>query len=302
MANIELIKKLREMTQAGIGDVKKALDENGEDLDKAVQWLRERGIAKAAKKAGAVATEGIANVIIKGDSAVIFELNCETDFVAANDAFENLANDIGLTLLEGGENDIEKAKQLKLSTGVSIDESCKELAGKLGEKIDLRRFEIVGKEPQQQFFHYQHSNKKIAVLLLLDKQVASEIGRDIAMHAAAMNPKYLNESKVDPEWLKNEIKIIKEQMAGDEKFKSMLENPQLASRLEGIIKGKVNKLLSEVTLEAQQFVKDPSKTVKQYANGAGSNIIFFVRYQVGEGIEKKIVDFATEVASQMQQK
>jgi len=116
-----------------------------------------------------------------------------------------------------------------------------------------------------------------------------------------MNPKYLNESKVDPVWLQNEIKIIKEQMASDEKFKNMLENPQMAPRIEGIIKGKVNKLLSEVTLEAQPFVKDPSKTVKQYANAAGSNIIFFVRYQVGEGIEKKVVDFATEVANQMQQ-
>jgi len=299
MANIELIKKLREMTNAGISDVVKALNESGEDLDKAVQWLRERGIAKAAKKAGAIAAEGIANVVIKGNTAVIFEVNCETDFVAANDNFENLCSDIGLTLLEGGTTDIEVAKQLRLSNDKTIDEACKELTGKIGEKIELRRFEVVGKDESQMFSYYQHFNKRIAVLLLLNKQVDANIAKDIAMHAAAMNPKYLNEASVDPEWLQNEIKIIKEQMSTDPKFANMANDPKMAPRIDGIVKGKVNKLLAEVTLEAQPFVKDSAKTVKQHINSAGADVIFFVRYQVGEGIEKKVVDFAAEVASQM---
>jgi elongation factor Ts len=161
--------------------------------------LREKGIAKAAKKAGAVATEGIANVIIKDNIAVIYEVNCQTDFVGANEAFASLVNDIGLTLIESGENDIEKAVNLKLSTGETITEACTELTVKIGEKIALRRYQIIGKDDTQMFSFYQHTNKKIAVLLTLNKHVDELVAKDIAMHAAAMNPKYLNAQHVEKE-------------------------------------------------------------------------------------------------------
>ncbi|MDR3249684.1 MAG: translation elongation factor Ts [Mycoplasmataceae bacterium] len=299
MANIELLKKLREMTQAGVTDAMKALNENNQDLDKAVQWLREKGIAKAAKKANAIATEGISKVIIRDNLAIIYEVNCETDFVAANESFTSLVDDIGLTLLESGENDFEKALQLKLPSRMTIEESCKELTGKIGEKIGLRRYEILSKDKKHMFSSYQHTNKKIAVLLTINNNVDVNVAKDIAMHAAAMAPKYLNQGKMDKVWLENEIKIIKEQMASDEKFVGMMKDPSMNSRVEGIVKGKVNRLLSEVTLEAQAFVKDPSKTVKQYINSVKADVIDYVRYQVGEGIEKKIVDFVAEVNAQM---
>ncbi|MDR2829101.1 MAG: translation elongation factor Ts [Mycoplasmataceae bacterium] len=297
--DIKLVKQLRDMTQAGVSDAMKALNESNGDLDKAVQWLREKGIAKAAKKAGNVAAEGIANVIIHDNSAVIYEVNCETDFVASNEQFISLIDMIGLALIESGENDIIKANQLKLSNGMTIVEACTDLTAKIGEKIALRRYVIVGKDDSQIFSSYQHTNKRIAVLLTISKAVDIVVAKDIAMHAAAMAPKYLNQSEVDQEWLTNETMIIKEQMGADPKFAAMLGDANMSGRINGIISGKINKLLSEVTLEAQPFVKDPSKSVKQYINAAGADVIKYIRYQVGEGIEKKVVDFAAEVAAQM---
>ncbi|GMO15733.1 MAG: translation elongation factor Ts [Mycoplasmoidaceae bacterium] len=297
--DIKLVKQLRDMTQAGVTDAMKALNENNGNIDKAVQWLREKGIAKAAKKAGNIAAEGIATVLIKEDAAVIIELNCETDFVATNEGFLNLIDMIALTLIESGENDIEKALKLKLSNKMTIEQACTDLTAKIGEKIALRRYEIVGKKKNQSFASYQHTNKRIAVLLTTDKSVDPVVAKDIAMHAAAMAPKYLNSDQVDKKWLDSETKIIKEQMASDPKFSAMFKDSKMEGRVTGIISGKINKLLSEVTLEAQPFVKDPSKTVKQYVNAAGADVIKYVRYQVGEGIEKKVVDFAAEVAAQM---
>lgn len=287
------------MTQAGVSDAIKALKECNDDLDKASQWLREKGIAKAAKKASAIATEGIANAITKGNVAVIYEVNCETDFVAANENFISLCDDIGLTLLESGENDIEKANQLLLSNDMTINDACVDLTAKIGEKIFLRRYEIIGKDDEHIFSTYQHTNKKIAVLLTINSTVDPIIAKDIAMHAAAMAPRYLNSNEVDPTWLSNEKKIIQDQMSADPKFASMMSDPNMAGRINGIINGKVNKLLSEVTLEAQQFVKDSSKTVKQHINAHNADVIKYTRYQVGEGIEKKVVDFAAEVAAQI---
>ncbi|MDR0752687.1 MAG: translation elongation factor Ts [Mycoplasmataceae bacterium] len=299
MANIELLKKLRDLTQAGMSDALKALKESNDDLELSVQWLREKGIAKAAKKANAIATEGIAQVYIKDNLAVIFEVNCETDFVSTNSEFVSLTEEIGELLIESGEYNIENFVKLKFSNGETVEDACKSLTGKIGEKIALRRYEIFSKNDEQMFSFYQHSNKKIAVLLVIDKQIDSIVGKDIAMHAAAMSPKYLNENNVEKEWLENEVKIIKEQMTTDPKFVAMMNDSKASLRIEGIIKGKVNKLLSEVTLEAQVFVKDSSKTVKQHVNQNGGNLLTYVRYQVGEGIEKKVVDFAEEVASQM---
>jgi elongation factor Ts len=197
--DIKLVKQLRDMTQSGMSDAIKALSESNNDLDAAVQWLREKGIAKAAKKAGNVATEGIVSVTIKNNVAVIFEINCETDFVATNESFIFLVDMIGNALVECGENDIEKALNTKLSNGMTISEACVDLTAKIGEKIVLRRYEIVGKDNSHIFSSYQHTNKKIAVLLTINKTVDQAIAKDIAMHAAAMAPKYLNANQVDQE-------------------------------------------------------------------------------------------------------
>lgn len=292
-ANIELIKKVRELTGAGFMDVKKALEESNDDIDAAVQWLREKGIAKAAKKASAIATEGVVKVIVRGDSAIIYEVNCETDFVAKNDNFLELVDDIGLTLLCGGEPDYVKATTiLKTSKDVSIEYACKELTGKIGEKIQLRRYQIIRKQPEQMFAHYEHSNNRIGVLLTLDKPIEIDVAKDIAMHAAAMAPAYMSADKVDQKWLENETKILKEQTLAEGKIPP--------ERVDMAIKGRVNKLLSEVVLESQQFVKDPSISVKDHLNKNGqATLLRYIRFQLGEGIEKKVIDFAAEVAAQM---
>jgi len=292
MPSMELIKKLRDMTQAGVMDAKKALEINNDDLDLAVQWLREKGIAKAAKKADAVAAEGVVSVLIKDDRAIILEVNSQTDFVATNEQFKSLVNDIALSLLENGEYDVEKALKMPIvnQDGVSIEQACINLTAKIGEKIVVRRFEILTKQQGQQFASYVHFNGRTAVLLLLEKAVEEKYGKDVAMHAAAMAPKYLSKDVVDQKWLENEAKILKEQTIAEGKP---------ADRAEMIVKGRVNKLLSEVTLLAQQFVKDPSKTVEQYLKEANTAALTYVRYEVGEGIEKAVVDFAAEVAAQM---
>ncbi|MDR2847408.1 MAG: translation elongation factor Ts [Mycoplasmataceae bacterium] len=291
MANIELLKKLRDLTQAGVLDAKKALDENHDDLEASIQWLREKGIAKAAKKAGAIATEGVTKVYISGDSAVIFELNCETDFVGTNSAFVDLANDIGLTLLKGGINDYDSAlNNLKLSSGMSIDLACKTLTGKIGEKILLRRFQFITKKPEEMFSSYEHSNHRIAVLLTIDKNIDQIVAKDIAMHAAAMAPTFMNPNQVDKDWLANETKILREQAIAEGKP---------IEKAEMIIRGRINKLLGEVVLESQPFVKNPKVSIKDHLSSANGTLLKYIRFQVGEGIEKKVVDFAAEVASQI---
>jgi elongation factor Ts len=202
MANIsmELIKKLRDMTQAGVMDAKKALEQNNGDIEASVQWLREKGIAKAAKKADAVSTEGIIKVLIKEDKGIILEVNSQTDFVATNELFKELVNDIALTLIDSAEYDIEKATKLQLVSGKgTIESACNELTGKIGEKISLRRFQLLVKESSQQFAHYEHFNGKTGVLLILNTKIEEKFGKDVAMHAAAMAPKFLSKDQVDKE-------------------------------------------------------------------------------------------------------
>lgn len=290
MTKPELIKKLREMTQAGVMDVKKALDECNDDLEKAAQWLRERGIAKAAKKAGAIAAEGVALVGIKDDKAVIVEINSQTDFVAKNENFLQLASDIKGAILTYLPADLNACLNIKLPNGMTIEQACNELTGKIGEKIAVRRFTIVSKDANQSFGVYEHSNKKIAVLLVLDGQVNPEVGKNVAMHAAAMGPKFMDRSCVDQEWLANETKILREQTIAEGKP---------ADKADMIVKGRINKSVAEVCLVEQVYVKDPSLKVADYLRHNNTSLKQYIRYEVGEGIEKKVEDFAAEVASQM---
>ena len=305
MATMELIKKLRDLTQAGVMDAKKALEENNDDLEKATQWLREKGIAKASKKAGAIATEGIAKVVIEGNKALMLEINSQTDFVAMSDTFIQLTNEIALSIFKNQPNSIEQASQLKVNSGLTIEQACQELTAKIGEKTALRRFIFIHKKNDEKFVHYVHSNKKIAVVLVMSPSSNEVVGKDIAMHAAAMNPKFLNSTQVDQNWLENEKKILTEQANLDPKIMAMkqkMPEDKFTMQWQNILLGKVKKMLAEVCLEDQLFVKDQTKTIAQHLKSNNSSIVNYLRYEVGEGIEKKVVDFAVEVAEQMKQK
>ncbi len=288
----ELIKKLRDMTQAGVMDAMKALKECNNDLDKAAQWLREKGIAKATKKAGAIVTEGIAKAIINGNYGAVLEINSQTDFVSNGDDFKKLVSQIVDTVKEQKPNDLVSLENLNTIDNVSIKDACINLTAKVGEKICVRRIKTINKSDNQSFEMYGHFNGKIAVLLLIEGTTNNEVGKSVAMHIAAMNPKFLNASKVDQQWLENEKEVLRKQTLAEGKP---------VDRVEMIIQGRIRKSISEICLEEQQFIKDPSKTISQYLKENNTKLIDFIRFEVGEGVEKKQEDFAAEVAKQMNQ-
>ena len=284
---IELIKVLRERTGAGLMDCKGALLANDCDLDKASDYLREKGLAKAAKKADRIAAEGLAitRTCEKCGATVILEVNCETDFVAKGDAFRDLVNEVAGIILSKRPASLEEAKELTatLFTDATV---------KMGEKFDLRRFEII--EKGSSFVTtYIHMGGKIASVVVLDKEDA-ELGKGLAMHVAANNPQYLSVEEIPGDAIAHEKEIQLAAAKNDEKLASKPE-----AMLTKIIESKVNKYFSEMVLSAQPYLLDDSKTVGQAAKENGATILRFVRYQVGEGIEKRKDDFASEVMSQI---
>ena len=289
MSNLHLIKQLREMTQAGFVDIKKALEENNDNLEAAAKWLREKGIAKAAKKAGAIASEGATLVKIQGNKAIILEINSQTDFAANNETFVRLTKEIRDALLNSNVSTLEEAFNIKLPSGATIKESCEAVTGRIGEKIGLRRFTIYTKNDDQDFGIYQHANKRYSSMILFNHNTDEALKKNIAMHIVALNPKFVNSTQVDQKWLESEREIITEQTIASGKPK------EFASR---IVDGRINKLLSEVCLESQEFDMEPGKKVGQILNERNVRVIKFIRYEVGEGIEKKHEDFASEVAAQ----
>lgn len=284
-ATIELIKKLRERTNAGLNDCKKALEANDCDLDKACDWLREQGITKSAKKADRIAAEGLAEVKANGNEAVILEVNCETDFVAKGEKFHKLVSDIRDNLIANKPTDVVSATSNM--TALFADATVA-----MGEKLSLRRFEIVNKNDNECFGTYIHMGGKIAVLVVLNKK-DPELAENIAMHIAANNPTYICPHCVPKNVIEDEKKIALEAAKGDEK---LMSKPQAI--IEKIIEGKVNKTLSEVILHEQAYLLDDSKKVSQVLKEKDAAVIKFVRYQVGEGIEKRKDDFAAEVMAQ----
>ena len=289
MALIDLIKQLRDRTGAGLMDCKAALLNNDEDLDKATDWLREKGLAKAAKKADRIAAEGLAltKTCEKCGKTVILEVNCETDFVAKGDAFRALVEDVAGQILENEPKDVEAAKEL--TTGLFTDATVK-----MGEKFDLRRFEVI--ERGNNFvYSYIHMGGKIAVVVVLDKEDA-ELGKGLAMHIAANNPSYLNTDAIGSDAIEHETKI---------QLEAAKQDPKLAGKpeemLKKIIGGKVNKYFAEMVLVEQPYLLDTEsgKKVGQVLQEKKANVLKYVRYQVGEGIEKRKDDFASEVMSQM---
>ena len=290
MALIDLIKQLRDRTGAGLMDCKAALLNNDEDLDKATDWLREKGLAKAAKKADRIAAEGLAltKTCEKCGCTVILEVNCETDFVAKGDAFKELVDNVAGCILKNEPKDVEAAKELTkdLFTDATV---------KMGEKFDLRRFEVIEKGEGQFIYTYIHMGGKIAVVVVLDKE-DPELGKGLAMHIAANNPAYLNTQAIGADAIEHETKI---------QLEAAKQDPKLAGKpeemLKKIIGGKVNKYFAEMVLVEQPYLLDTEsgKKVGQVLEEKKANVIKYVRYQVGEGIEKRKDDFASEVMSQM---
>lgn len=283
------VKELREKTGAGMLDCKKALQESEGDMEKAIDWLREKGISKAAKKESRIAAEGLSEILVDGNKAVILEINSETDFVAKNAEFTNFVSLLAKVVLENCPKTMEEAMELPMGDG-TVNSSLINLIAKIGEKISFRRFEIVEKNDNQVFGVYNHQNLgKINVITVLDGD-NSEIARDVAMHVAAMNPGYLSRSDVPEDVINHEKDVIKKQA---------IEEGKPAEIAEKMVNGRINKFYKEVCLLEQPFIKDPDLDVAGYAKANNMAVVKFVRFEVGEGMEKRNDDFASEVMSQI---
>ncbi len=293
MTLTELIKTLREQTGAGMLDCKKALEQSNNDLDKAADWLREKGISKAAKKADRIAAEGLANTLVNGDRALIVEINSETDFAAKNDLFKDLVNKVSNALLASNAKSLEEGLAYNYN-GESVNDMIVNATAIIGEKISLRRFEIVTKKSNDVFGTYKHMGGKICSLVVLENTNSEETAKDIAMQIAAANPTYKCKEEIPASEVEKETAIQTEIVKNDPKLAGKPEGA-----LKGIIAGKVNKTFKELCLNDQEFVKDPSLTVEKYLAGKNTKVVNFVRYGVGEGMAKREENFAEEVAKQM---
>lgn len=283
------VKTLREKTGAGMLDCKKALEACNGNLDQAIDWLREKGIAKAQKKGDRIAAEGLSQIFVEGNNAIILEVNSETDFVAKNDEFKNFVNVLGNNILNSDVTTMEEALALEVN-GETIESMIMSITAKIGEKISFRRFSRLTKNDNESFGAYLHMGGKIASLVLVEGN-NEEVAREVAMHAAAMRPMYVNSSMVPTEVLEKEKEIMRQEL---------LNEGKPADKIENILVGKVRKFYEEVCLENQIFVKAENKeTVEKYLANNGSKLITMIRYEVGEGMEKRNEDFASEVMSQI---
>ncbi|GAB2563312.1 translation elongation factor Ts [Gracilibacillus alcaliphilus] len=290
----QLVKELREKTGAGMMDCKKALQETDGNIDAAIDYLREKGIAKAAKKADRIAAEGSAYIEISGNDAVLLELNCETDFVTKNDQFQQLAQDLAKHLLAAKPANVEEALQQSFQGGEdTVEAFINSNIAKIGEKISLRRFAIFNKTDNDVFGAYIHMGGKIGVVTVLEGTDNEQVAKDIAMHIAAINPKYLSRDAVSAEDIEKEREVLKTQALNEGKPEKIVEK---------MVEGRLNKFFEEICLLDQSFVKDPDQKVKQVAANHNATVQSFVRYEVGEGIEKREDNFAEEVMSQVNKK
>jgi len=283
-----MVKELRETSGAGMMDCKKALAECNGNMDEAMNYLREKGIAKSAKKESRIAAEGLANIFVDGNKAVILEVNSETDFVSKNEEFVNMIRVIGEALLKSDAKTIEEAKEVETENG-KVSDYIISMVAKIGEKLSLRRFEIVTKEDNEEFGSYLHMGGKIATLVLA-KNAGSEIAKDVAMQAAAMKPMYLNIEEVPAEVVENERKVQKELAMNEGKPAEIAEK---------MVEGRIKKFYKEICLVEQPFIKDGDVSVKEYVAKNGGEILKMVRYEVGEGMEKRNDNFAEEVMNQV---
>lgn len=288
MITAKLVKELRDRTGAGMMDCKKALEATEGDIPKAIDWLREKGISSAEKKSGRIAADGLTNLIVDGNRAVVVEVNSETDFVAKNEEFLKLVKDLSELILKENPADLDAALALDLD-GSSVADTITQATAKIGEKISLRRFEVVEKTDDQVFGEYVHMGGRISAVTVVEG--SEEFARDIAMQVASMSPVYVSRKEVPAEVMEHERNIQVEIIKNDP---ALAEKPEKV--IKGIVEGRVNKTLQDVSLVDQPFFKDPNVKVAQILKDENANVIKFVRFAVGEGIEKREEDFAEEVA------
>ncbi|MEO4358347.1 translation elongation factor Ts [Staphylococcus aureus] len=286
----KLVKELRKKTGAGMMDCKKALTETDGDIDKAIDYLREKGIAKAAKKADRIAAEGLVHVETKGNDAVIVEINSETDFVARNEGFQELVKEIANQVLDTKAETVEALMETTLPNGKSVDERIKEAISTIGEKLSVRRFAIRTKTDNDAFGAYLHMGGRIGVLTVVEGSTDEEAARDVAMHIAAINPKYVSSEQVSDEEINHEREVLKQQALNEGKPENIVEK---------MVEGRLRKYLQEICAVDQDFVKNPDVTVEAFLKTKGGKLVDFVRYEVGEGMEKREENFADEVKGQM---
>lgn len=290
MISASLVKELREKTGAGMMDCKKALTECNGDLNAAADWLREKGIAKAAKKATRIAAEGLCDVAINGNKAYVYELNSETDFVAKNEKFTTLLHKIGQACV-ANDTACEKCTLAATYEGQTIEELIVSATATIGEKISLRRVTRVEKADDEAFGVYKHNGGKIVVLSVI-KGTDALVAKDVCMHVAMYNPRYLDENSINQEDLDHEVEVIKAEISNDPANAKKPENI-----IEKMVMGRLAKFKKEICLVDQAFVKDPSVTVAQYLASKNSKAVNYIRYEVGEGMEKRNENFAEEVAA-----
>ncbi|MEW9667663.1 translation elongation factor Ts [Ammoniphilus sp. 3BR4] len=284
-----MVKELREKTGAGMMDCKKALQESNGDMERAAEILREKGIAKAAKKSDRIAAEGLASVEVKGNYGVVLEINSETDFVAKNEEFQNLTKEISSLLVESRPADLDAALAAPIGAAPSLNEYLNEKIAKIGERISLRRFSVLEKPENGSFGAYLHMGGKIGVLVALDGTADESLAKDVAMHIAAANPKYVSRDQVSQEEVEKEKEILKAQALNEGKPANIVEK---------MVEGRLSKFFEEICVNDQAFVKDPDKKVGKLLSEKGASIVTFVRYEVGEGLEKRQENFAEEVMAQ----
>ena len=283
-----LVKELREVTGAGMMDCKKALSECNGNMDEAVNWLREKGIAKSAKKESRIAAEGLANIYVNGNDAVIVEVNSETDFVSKNEEFQTMIDTIGNAILNSNATSLEEVNALPVEEGTVADLIIAKTA-KIGEKLSLRRYEKVTKADDEHFGNYIHMGGKIAVLTVV-KGANDDVAKDVAMQAAAMKPLYVFTEDVPADVLDAERQVQKELAMNEGKPADIAEK---------MVEGRIKKYYKEICLAEQPFIKDGDISVSKYVANNGGEIKSMVRYEVGEGLEKRNDNFAEEVMNQV---
>lgn len=283
-----MVKDLREKTGAGMMDCKKALAETNGDMDAAVDWLREKGIAKSEKKASRIAAEGLANIYINNNRAVILEVNSETDFVSKNEEFTSMIDTIGNAILNSNVNTLEDALELKVEEG-TINDLIVAKTAKIGEKLSLRRIAVVEKSDDEVFGSYLHMGGRIAVLTTL-KGANEAVAKDVSMQSAAMKPLYVFESDVPEDVIERERSVQKELAMSEGKPADIAEK---------MVEGRIKKFFKEICLAEQAFIKDGDISVATYVKNNNGEIKSMIRFEVGEGIEKRNENFAEEVMNQI---
>ncbi|WP_348735319.1 translation elongation factor Ts [Spiroplasma endosymbiont of Ammophila pubescens] len=289
----QLVKELRDRTEAGMLDCKKALEATDGKIEEAITWLREKGITKAAKKSDRVAAEGLVGLVTKGDKTVIFEVNSETDFVAKNKQFLDLMATVWETLINNEPKTVEDALKISVN-GEPLETVIVHAIATIGEKITLRRFKIIHLKANQSMGVYLHSNNRIATVLTFSGKIDETIGKQLAMHVSAMRPQFISRDDISTDFLNSEKAILTAEAKNDPKN---AEKP--GNILEKMVEGRLNKQLAEISFLDQVFVVNPDQKISDVIKANNVHVVDMIRYEVGEGIEKEEIDFASEVMAQV---